>query len=144
MQLPARKMGKAIVRIEVRAAGELVGAVSRMIRERVGALIVSDDTTLNRLGAQIAGLALQQRLPSMFGNGRIVEAGGLMSYGNDPAVSFRRAATYVDKILKGTKAGDLPIEQPSEFELVVNLITAKALGIKIPQSILVQATKVIE
>ena len=99
---------------------------------------------MDRLDAQIAGLALRQRLPSIFGVKKIAEAGGLMSYGADYAVRFRRAAAYVDKILKGAKAGDLPIEQPREFELVVNLITAKALGIKIPQSVLVSATKVIE
>lgn len=142
----AQKMGKTItvVRVEARAAGELVDAFSRMARERVGALIVSDDSTLNPLGAQIAGLALRQRLPSMFGPRKIAEAGGLMSFGADYGTRYRRAAAYVDKILKGAKAGDLPIEQPREFELAVNLITAKALGIKIPQSILVSATKVIE
>jgi putative ABC transport system substrate-binding protein len=144
LQAAAQKMGKAIVRIEMRAAGELVGAFSRMARESAGALTVSVDSMLNPLGAQIAGLALRQRLPSIFGVRKIAEAGGLMSYGADDAVSYRRAATYVDKILKGTKAGDLPIEQPREFEFVVNLVTAKALGIKIPQSILVRATKIIE
>ena len=118
--------------------------VTRMARERVGALIVSTDSTLNPLGAQIAGLALRQRLPSTFGVRKIAEAGGLMSYGADYAVRYRRAAAYVDKILKCAKAGDPPIEQPTEFELVVNLITAKALGIKIPNSILMQATKVIQ
>jgi putative ABC transport system substrate-binding protein len=93
---------------------------------------------------QIAGLALRQKLPTSFAVRKIVEAGGLMSYGADAAVRIRRAAAYVDKILKGTKAGDLPIEQPREFELAVNLITAKALGIKISQTIMVLATKVIE
>ena len=140
----AHKMGKATVLVEVRAAGELADGFSRMTRERAGALAVSDDALLNQLGLQIAGLALRQRLPSIFGTRQNAEAGGLMSYGADPVVRFRRAATYVDKILKGAKPGDLPIEQPTEFELVINMKTAKALGIKIPQSILVQATKVIE
>ena len=144
LEATARKMGKAFVRVEARAAGELVDAFSRMARERVGALIVQEEATLNPLGAQIAGLALRQRLPAIFGVRKIAEAGGLMSYGADYGVRYRRAAVYVDKILKGAKAGDLPIEQPREFELVVNLITAKALGIKIPQSVLVRATKLIE
>ena len=144
LEVAAKKIGKTIVRVDARVAGELVDAFSLMTRERVGALIVADDSTLNPLGAQIAGLALRQRLPSMFGVHKIAEAGGLMSYGADYAVRYRRAAVYVDKILKGAKAGDLPIEQPREFELVVNLITAKALGIKIPQAVLVRATKVIE
>jgi putative ABC transport system substrate-binding protein len=144
LESTARKLGKAYLRVEARAAGELVDAFSRMARERVGALMVQEEATLNPLGAQIAGLALRQKLPSIFGVRKIAEAGGLMSYGADYGVRFRRAAIYVDKILKGAKAGDLPIEQPREFELVVNLVTAKALGIRIPQSILVSATKVIE
>jgi putative ABC transport system substrate-binding protein len=144
LEAPAKKMGKAIVRVEARAAGELVDAFSRMARERIGALFVADDQTLNAMGAQIAGLALRQRLPSIFGPRKIAEAGGLLSYGADYGVRFRRAAVYVDKILKGAKAGDLPIEQPREFDLVVNLITAKALGIKIPQSVLASANKVIQ
>ncbi len=144
LEAAAQKMGKAYMRVEARGAGDLVDAFSRMARERVGALVVQGDATLNPLGPQIAGLALRQRLPSVFGHRKIVEAGGLMSYGPDDVVRYRRAAVYVDKILKGAKAGDLPIEQPTEFELVVNLITAKALGIKIPNTILVRANKVIE
>ena len=144
LQATAKKMGKAYVRVEARAAGELVDAFTRMARERVGALIVQDEAILTPLGAQIAGLALRQKLPTIFAVRKIAEAGGLMSYGADNAVRIRRAAAYVDKILKGAKAGDLPIEQPREFELVVNLITAKALGIKIPGSVLAQATKVID
>jgi len=144
LETAAKKIGKTTVRVDARSAGELVDAFSRMARERAGALIVLEDTTLTPLGAQIAGLALRQKLPSIFGVRKIAEAGGLMSYGADYGVRYRRAAAYVDKILKGAKAGDLPIEQPREFELVVNLITAKALGIKIPQSVLVRATKLIE
>ena len=140
----AKKMGKTIVRVDARGGGELHDAFSRMTRERVGAIIVSDDGVLNLLGAQIADLALRQRLPSTFGRRNIVEAGGLMSYGADYAERYRRAAVYVDKILNGARAGELPIERPTEFELVINMKTAKALGIKIPQSILVQATKVID
>jgi putative ABC transport system substrate-binding protein len=144
LEVTAKKMGKAYVRIEARAAGELVDAFSRMARERVGALMVQEEAILNPLGAQIAGLALRQKLPTIFGMRKITEAGGLMSYGADYGVRYRRAAEYVDKILKGAKAGDLPIEQPREFDFVVNLVTAKALGIKIPQLVLVRATKVIE
>ena len=93
--------------------------------------------------ARIATLALEHRLPTIFGERAYVEAGGLMSYGPNYADIFRRAATYVDKILKGAKPGDLPVEQPTTFELVINLKTAKALGVTIPPPLLFQATEVI-
>jgi putative tryptophan/tyrosine transport system substrate-binding protein len=94
--------------------------------------------------ALLAELALKHRLPAMFGSRENVEAGGLMSYAPDLVDMTRRAATYIDKILKGTKPADLPIEQPTKFELVVNLKAAKALGLTIPQSLLVRADEVIQ
>ena len=93
---------------------------------------------------QIVELAAKHRLPSIGAYSEYVEAGGLMSYGNNMRESFRRAATYVDKIFKGANPGDLPVEQPTNFEMFINRKTANALGIKIPNSILVQATRVIE
>jgi putative ABC transport system substrate-binding protein len=93
---------------------------------------------------QIAGLAAKSRLPSIFQLAEFAEAGGLMTYGPDRADMFRRAATFVDKILKGAKPADLPVEQPTKFELAINMKTAKALGITLPPTIMVQATRVIE
>ncbi len=94
--------------------------------------------------SHVAKLAIESALPTMFGHRQEAEAGGLMAYGTDVADLFRRAATYVDKILKGANPAEMPIEQPTKFDFVVNLKTAKTLGITIPQSILLRATKVIE
>ena len=92
---------------------------------------------------RIVGFALKSRLPSMYGSREAVEAGGLMSYGADQAESYRRVAYFVDRILKGAKPADLPVEQPTKFELVINLKTAKQIGVIIPQSVLYRADKVI-
>ena len=97
---------------------------------------------LNR--TRIADLALRNRLPSVFQNREFVEAGGLLSYAPSTVANYRRAAFFVDKILKGTKPADLPVEEPTQFELVINLKTAKALGLTIPPSLLVRADQVIE
>ena len=111
---------------------------------RANALITIVNTLLDPYTKQIADLAIKNRLPSMYERSDYVEAGGLMSYGTSLTDSWRRAATYVDKILKGTKPADLPVEQPTKFELVINLKTAKALGLTIPQSILVRADELIQ
>ena len=110
----------------------------------IGAVIVGASTFFVLQQRQIAELALKYQMPSVFGNRVNVEAGGLMSYAQNIADSFRRSATYVDKILKGAKPGDLPVEQPVTLELVVNLKTAKALGLTIPQSLLLRADEVIQ
>ena len=99
---------------------------------------------MNANGKRIVGFALKSRLPSMYVNRVFVDAGGLMYYGADLADSYRRAAYYVDKILKGAKPADLPVEQPTKFELVINLKTAKQIGLTIPQSMLYRADKVIK
>jgi putative tryptophan/tyrosine transport system substrate-binding protein len=108
------------------------------------ALIQLDDAVFTETRTQVAQLALKYRLPAMVGHRQIVEAGGLLSYGADIEDLYRHAAVYVDKILKGAKPGDLPIEQPTKFELVINLKTAKALGLTIPPSLLQRADQVIE
>jgi putative ABC transport system substrate-binding protein len=115
-----------------------------MAKERVGALLVLSDAMLSSHRTRLADLAARSRLPSAYGVRESVEAGGLMSYGPSFLDLFRRAATYVDKILKGARPGDLPVEQPTKFELVINLKTAKALGLTIPQSLLQRADQVIE
>jgi putative ABC transport system substrate-binding protein len=114
-----------------------------MKQERPGALIVAPDQFFLVQARRIAELAAQHRLPTMFWTREPVESGGLMSYGQIAGEQFYRAATYIDKILKGAKPGDLPVEQPTKFELVINLKTAKALGLTM-QDLLFRADKVIE
>ena len=114
-----------------------------MKQERVGALIVLPDSFFMAQGRRIVELAAQHRLPTMFWTREPVESGGLMSYGQNLAEHYYRAATYVDKILKGAKPGDLPVEQATKFELVINMKTAKALGLTM-QDLLFRADKVIE
>jgi putative ABC transport system substrate-binding protein len=137
----ARKAGKDIVVVRMRSAEELSQAFGVMARERTGALLVSDDPVFSDLGQRIGTLALQRRMPVMFPN---VADAGTMSYGRDMTDMGRRAATLTAKILSGAKPGDLPIEQPTKFNLVVNLKLAKAIGLTIPESILLQANRVIE
>lgn len=127
----------------VREPAELEGAFAAMAKKRVGAVVIPEIVLLNVHAKPIADLALKHRLPAA-GNKEFAEAGGLIGYGVSIPEMFRRAAYFIDKIFKGMKAGDLPIERAAKFETVINLKTAKALGIKIPQSILLQATKVIE
>ena len=128
--------------IEVRSAVALDRAFVQAAR-KAQAVLVLPDPMLVAQREEITTLAAKHRLPAMYGLREFVDAGGLMAYGPDSAAMFRRAADYVDKILKGAKPGDLPIEQPTKFELVVNLKTAKSLGITIPESILLRADEVI-
>ena len=146
LQLPplAAKLGLDIRIFEPKATSEIVPAVSEIAHGRFDALVVWNDAMLVQNSLTIASLATTQKLPTMGYHSSLPESGGLASYGPDRADLLRRAAVYVDKILKGAKPGDLPVEQPTKFELVINVKTAKLLRIKIPQSILVQATKVID
>ncbi len=115
-----------------------------MTRARADALLVLGDPIFWYQRSRIVELAAKRHLPGMFGQREFAEAGGLMSYGADLRDNFRRAATYVDKILKGAKPGDLPVEQPTKFELVINSKIARALGLTIPQSVRVRADQIIE
>jgi putative ABC transport system substrate-binding protein len=114
------------------------------VRQRVEAILMFDCSSLHPSAARIAELAMKNRLPALYPFSYYPEAGGLMSYGPSAKDAARRAAGYVDKILKGAKPADLPVEQPTAFELVLNLKTAKALKLKIPQPLLVRADQVIE
>ena len=140
----ARSLKVQLQILEAREPGELERAFVAMSRERVDALLVLNDGMFLIHRTPIALLAAKQGLPTMFGGREYVDAGGLMSYAASGRDNFRRAAIYVDKILKGAKPSDLPIEQPTKFELVINLKTAKALGLTIPQSVLGRADEVIQ
>jgi putative ABC transport system substrate-binding protein len=144
VNVAARSLGVQLQLLEARGPNEFDGAFAAMTRERVGALLVLADATFNSHRTRLADLAARSRLPAAYGWREYVEAGGLMSYGPSLPDLFRRAATYVDKILKGAKPGDLPVEQPTKFELVINLKTAKTLGLTIPSSLLQRADQVIE
>jgi putative ABC transport system substrate-binding protein len=140
----ARALGLHLHVLEVRSADELDTAVAVMPQARADALIVlSDPALMAPLRGRVVALAAKNRLPAMYDWKFYVEAGGLMSYGPSFQDTYRRAATYVDKILKGAKPADLPVEQAIKFELVINLKTAQALGLTIPPSILFQADEVI-
>jgi putative ABC transport system substrate-binding protein len=128
----------------VRSVTDIDAAFAAMARTRVAALIVQTDPLVVSRTAQILRLAAAHRVPTIYGLREFVDAGGLMSYGPNFADLWRRAAIYVDKILKGVKPADLPVEQPTKFELVINLKTAKALGLTIPPSLLARADQVIE
>jgi putative ABC transport system substrate-binding protein len=129
---------------DLRNAEDLRNALDTAAKQQVGALIVGLDDLTRANRRRIVELAAQHRLPAIYGAGEFVDAGGLISYSTSFGDFYYRAATYVDKILKGAKPADIPVEQPTKFELVINMKTAKALRIKIPNSILVQVTKVIE
>jgi putative ABC transport system substrate-binding protein len=140
----ARALGVRLQFVEARGPADIDRAFSDMTRARASALTVLTSAMFINERRRLADLAANNRLPAVYTWREFVDAGGLMSYGPNLADLFRRAATYVDKILKGTKPGDLPVEQPTKFELVINLKTAKALGLTIPQSLLGRADQVIQ
>jgi putative ABC transport system substrate-binding protein len=140
----ARALGIRLDVVGVRSPAELDGAFSTIARRRPGVLIVAPSSAFFGERRRVAELAVKHRLPTVHASREYAEAGGLIAYGTDLAALFRRAAVYVDKILKGAKSGDLPIEQPTKFELVINLKTAKALGLTIPPSVLARADEIIE
>jgi putative tryptophan/tyrosine transport system substrate-binding protein len=128
----------------VQRPDELAVALDEAVKDRAEAIIVTHDTMTVGNRAHIADLALARRLPTISASSLFAEAGGLMHYGPDLPQMFRRAATFVDKILKGAKPADLPVEQPTKFQLVINLRTAKVLGLTLPQSLILRADRVIE
>jgi putative ABC transport system substrate-binding protein len=136
--------GITLIPIEIRTPDELVAAFASLGEKRVEAMAVPPDTVFLNLRQRIAELAAVQRLPAIYGFRQHVEDGGLMSYGPDSRENYRRAAAFVDKILKGAKPGDLPVEQPRKLELLINLKTAKALGLTVPPTLLARADEVIE
>jgi putative tryptophan/tyrosine transport system substrate-binding protein len=140
----ADKLGLVLKLMEVRSADDLARAFAVLEKERPDALTMFFDGLTTGYRGLVGDFARKHKLPTVFGAREFAEAGGLMSYAPDIAEAFHRAATYVDKILKGAKPADLPVEQPTKFELVINLKTAKALGLTIPSSLLLRADQVIE
>ena len=140
----ANAMGVTLVPVDIRAVNELNAGFETFVRERVELVIMLPDAFFMSERRQIADLAAAAKLPSMYTFREYAVAGGLISYGVNLRESNRRAATYVDKILKGSKPGDLSVEYPTKLEMVINLKTAKALGLTIPPTLLARADEVIE
>jgi putative tryptophan/tyrosine transport system substrate-binding protein len=143
-QIGARSLNVALQSVEVRNREELESAFTAMMRERPSALLMTGDSVHQRVIDKIITFVSKNRLPAMYQLKENVEHGGLMSYGANVPELLRRASDYVDKILKGAKPADLPVQQPTKFELVINLKTAKALGLTIPPSLLLRADQVVE
>jgi len=144
MEEVSPRLGVQTLTFGLRNLDEVEGAIASATRQRAGALFVIEEASLLSQRARILALAAQRRLPVASQYRGFAEAGGLMSYGTDLPDLFRRTAAYVDRILRGAKPGDLPVQQPTKFELVINLKTAKALGLTIPPSLLARADQVIE
>ncbi len=144
LRAAAEKRGRDIFVVNASKVGDIQEGIAAMASRRVGGILVGDDGFINSQGGAIAGLALRYKLPTIFPTTRGVEDGGLIAYMSDLRYRYQSTAAYVDRILKGAKAGELPIEQPTKFDLVVNAKTAKALGITIPQPVLLRASRVIE
>jgi putative tryptophan/tyrosine transport system substrate-binding protein len=143
-QASARQAGFVLVAVEAQTPSELEVALVTLTEERVGAVIVIADAFFNSHRRRLVELGMQARLPTMFGQREYAKEGGLMSYGESLFEFYRRGADYVDKILRGAKPGDIPVEQPIKFDLVINLTTAKALGLQVPATLLARADEVIE
>ena len=139
-----RSLRLTLVPLDVRTAADFEGALIRARRERVDALVIAENALNVEHRDLIISFAAKNRLPTVFGERASVDAGGLMSYGADFADILRRSATYIDKILRGAKPAELPVEQPTKFELVINVRTAKALGLTMPPSLLLRADHVLE
>jgi len=146
VEVTGRALGVRLQCVEARGRGpeDFDRSFSDMTRARAGALTVLPSNMFTNERRRLVALAAKNRLPAVYTSKEFVDAGGLMSYGANVADVFRRAATYVDKILKGAKPGDLPVQQPERFDLIINLKTAKALGLTIPPSLLQRADQVIE
>ena len=144
IQAEAKRKGIEALSFEARTPQDIENAFSRMPGQKAGALVVPGDPLYNQQSRQIVELATKYRLPSTAALWEYAESGGLMSYQANSADQYRRAAAYVDRIFKGAKPADLPVEQPTKFELIINRKTAKALGLTIPQSLLISADKVVE
>ena len=143
-QLAARELGLQLYSMEVSSADKYENAFKETAKARSAALAVAQDSLAGSNLKLIADLAIKNRLPAIYPRGEFVASGGLMSYAADPAETYRRAALMVGKILKGAKPADLPVEQPTKFELIINLKTAKALGLTIPPVVMMRAEKVIK
>jgi putative tryptophan/tyrosine transport system substrate-binding protein len=144
VETAARSLGIRIQHVEIRGPEEFDSAFAAMARERADALLGSNSSTLLAHATRLAELAVKGRLPTMYNFRQFVEAGGLMAYGINMSDFIGRSAVFVDKILKGAKPADLAVEQPTKFELVINLKTAKAIGLTIPPSVLARADEVIQ
>jgi putative ABC transport system substrate-binding protein len=144
LEVAGPALGLQLRSVEVRESKLLESAFSAMTAWGAGAFIGLQQPTLDRMRARIVDLAAKNRLPAMYPNSEYIESGGLMSYAADIIAMFRRTASYVDKILKGTNPADLPVEQPTKFELVINLKTAKQIGLTIPPNMLARADRVIK
>ena len=144
LEAAARRLNVALEVVDIRSPDDFEGAFATMVGKRVGAVIVGGGPLTYMRQQQIADLALRHRLPAIQVLNEFAQAGLLMSYGPNLPEMYRRAASYVDKILRGAKPGDLPVEQPTKLELVINLKTAKALGLTIAQSLLLRADEVIQ
>jgi ABC-type uncharacterized transport system substrate-binding protein len=140
----ARALGLQLQSLDVRNAKDFDGAFEAVLKERAQALTTAAGPVISINQQRIVAFAAKNRLPAIYPYSEIIDAGGLMFYGMSFSDFFRRAATYVDKILKGAKPADLPVEQPTKFEFVINLITAKQIGVTIPPNVLARADRVIK